>query len=133
MAIAIASSVCDKDRLVTIQFIANNNDGMNWEFKPLVKSVKVHPGELNAVSFYARNPGESDMVAQAVPSVSPFYAAEYFHKTECFCFEQQFLAEGHEIEMPLRFIVDIELPEEINTLTLSYTLFDITEIAMNSH
>ena len=123
----------NRDRLVTIQFMTNNNDGMNWHFRPLVKSVKVHPGELNAVSFYAKNSGQSDMVAQAVPSISPFYAADYFHKTECFCFEQQFLAHGDEIEMPLRFIVDLELPEEINTLTLSYTLFDITDIASNSY
>lgn len=122
----------DKTRLVTVQFMTNNNDGMPWEFKPLQRSIKVHPGELNAVAFYAKNPTDEVMIAQAVPSVSPFYAAEYLHKTECFCFEQQKLKEGEEIEMPLRFIVDTELPGEVSTLTLSYTLFDITEIASNN-
>jgi cytochrome c oxidase assembly protein subunit 11 len=67
------------------------------------------------------------MVAQAVPSVTPFHAAEYMHKTECFCFEQQQLAEGEDLDMPLRFIIDSNLPKDVKTLTLSYTLFDITD------
>jgi cytochrome c oxidase assembly protein subunit 11 len=69
------------------------------------------------------------MTAQAIPSVAPFHAAEYFHKTECFCFEQQQLASGEVIDMPLRFIIDPHLPASVKTLTLSYTLFDITDIA----
>jgi cytochrome c oxidase assembly protein subunit 11 len=69
------------------------------------------------------------MMAQAIPSVAPFHAAEYFHKTECFCFEQQELARGERIEMPLKFIIDPHLPASVETLTLSYTLFDITQVA----
>jgi len=72
------------------------------------------------------------MIAQAVPSVSPFYAADYLHKTECFCFEQQLLHTNEEMEMPLRFIVDNELPDDVSTLTLSYTLFDVTELASSN-
>ena len=67
------------------------------------------------------------MVGQAVPSVTPFHAAEFLHKTECFCFEQQQLADGEELIMPLRFIVDSQIPESVKTLTLSYTLYDVTE------
>jgi cytochrome c oxidase assembly protein subunit 11 len=119
----------NKDRIVTVQFMANNNDGMTWEFRPTQRSVKVHPGELNSVTFYASNPTDKVMVAQAVPSVSPFYVANYLHKTECFCFEQQQLEANQEVEMPLRFIIDSELPSDVNTLTLSYTLFDVTELA----
>jgi cytochrome c oxidase assembly protein subunit 11 len=78
--------------------------------------------------FYARNPLPKDMVAQAIPSVSPARAAEYFHKTECFCFNQQPLAGGEQAEMPLQFIVDQDLPVDIKTITLSYTLFDVTEM-----
>jgi cytochrome c oxidase assembly protein subunit 11 len=66
------------------------------------------------------------MTAQAVPSVSPGPAAAYFHKTECFCFTQQSLKPGERIEMPVRFIVDRDLPPEVKHLTLAYTLFDIT-------
>ena len=67
------------------------------------------------------------MVGQAVPSVTPFNAAEYLHKTECFCFEQQQLEQGEGLDMPLRFIVDSNLPKDVKTLTLSYTLYDVTE------
>ena len=126
----------DKDRIVTIQFLTNNNAGMPWTFRPAVRSMKVRPGEINETEFFIRNPASRTMTAQAVPSVTPFYAAEYLHKTECFCFEQQQLAGGEDLRMPLRFIIDPGLPVEVTTLTLSYTLFDITgqvsqELAFN--
>jgi cytochrome c oxidase assembly protein subunit 11 len=69
------------------------------------------------------------MVAQAIPSVSPARAAEYFHKTECFCFNQQPLDGRTSAEMPLQFIIDRDLPADIHTITLSYTLFDVTAMA----
>ena len=122
-----AAQTVDKSRLVNVQFITNNNDGMNWEFKPQVRTVKVNPGELIEVNFLASNPSGMRMTGQAVPSVTPFAASDYFHKTECFCFTQQHLDPGQKVEMPLRFIVDVDLPDHINTLTLSYTLFDVTQ------
>jgi cytochrome c oxidase assembly protein subunit 11 len=117
----------DSDRLVTIQFLTSNNSEMPWDFRPKMRTLQVHPGALNETSFFARNPANYDMTAQAVPSVTPFMAARYLHKTECFCFEQQALSAGESIDMPLRFIIDKDLPAEIETLTLSYTMFDITE------
>ena len=69
------------------------------------------------------------MVAQAVPSVSPAEAAPYLHKTECFCFRQQPLAAGDARDMPLQFVIDQALPADIRTITLSYTLFDVTAMA----
>lgn len=125
-AYAVDEAAVDESRLVTVQFLASNNAGMNWEFKPRVSQVKVHPGELTEVEFYARNPSGHTMVAQAIPSVSPSRAAEYLRKTECFCFNQQTLGPGEEISMPLFFFVDQELPGDVSKLTLSYTLFDIT-------
>ena len=119
--------VVREDRLVTVQFLANNNADMPWQFRPEVRSMKVHPGKMNETNFYVKNVTDRAMVAQAVPSVSPFNAAEYLHKTECFCFEQQPLNEGEEMDMPLRFIVDGNIPESVKTLTLSYTLYDVTE------
>lgn len=116
----------DEERLVTVQFQATNNASMSWRFEPNVNQVQVHPGELTEVSFYARNPSGHTMVAQAIPSVSPFQAADYLHKTECFCFSQQTLTAGEEIDMPLLFFIDQDIPEDITKLTLSYTLFDVT-------
>jgi cytochrome c oxidase assembly protein subunit 11 len=119
----------DESRLVSIQFVATNNEGMPWEFGPATTVMKVHPGAVNDTIFHARNPLSNDMVAQAIPSVSPARAAEYFHKTECFCFNQQPLAGGAAAEMPLQFIIDQELPRDIHTITLSYTIFDVTDMA----
>jgi len=117
----------DETRLVTVQFTANNNAGMPWQFKPTVHSMQVHPGQQYEATFYAKNPTDKPMAAQAVPSMAPGGLAAYFHKTECFCFEQQILAPGEEVEMPLRFIVDKEIPARASKLTLSYTLFDLPE------
>lgn len=117
----------NEDRIVTIQFLTNNNSGMGWEFRPGVRSIKVNPGKMNSTEFYARNTLGKTMVAQAVPSVTPFNAAQFLHKTECFCFEQQQLAGGEDIDMPLRFIIDPELPKDVTTITLSYTLYDVTD------
>ena len=119
----------DESRTVTIQFIASNNAGMPWEFAPTTTMMKVHPGAVNDTVFFARNTQTDAMVAQAIPSVSPARAAEYFHKTECFCFRQQPLAGQTSAELPLQFIVDRDLPKDIGTITLSYTIFDITNMA----
>src|SRR5690554_842684 len=117
----------DTSRSITVQFIAVNNEEMPWQFKPSVRSIKVHPGEQTRVDYLAVNPTNRDMIAQAIPSVVPFKASTYFHKTECFCFEQQPLQAGDSAEMPMLFIVDQDLPPEVHTITLSYTLFDVTD------
>jgi cytochrome c oxidase assembly protein subunit 11 len=122
----------DEDRLVTIQFVATNNAGMPWEFGPSTSVMKVHPGAVNDTTFHARNPLPRDMIAQAIPSISPARAVQYFHKTECFCFNQQPLAAGAAADMPLQYIVDQDLPKDIHTITLSYTIFDVTEMAKGS-
>ncbi|OEY66161.1 cytochrome c oxidase assembly protein [Marinobacter sp. X15-166B] len=111
-------------RLITVQFIAQNGPEMPWVFRPMTRNIKVHPGEAITVNYYAENPTDQAMVAQAVPSLSPSEGTLYFHKTECFCFTQQALAAGETVEMPLVFIVDKALPEHLRKLTLSYTLYD---------
>ena len=117
----------DAEREIKIQFVATNNGAMPWDFAPLTYQVRVHPGEKTAVEFYARNPTARTMTAQAIPNVTPNNAAEFFHKTECFCFNKQTLEAGEETNMGLVFIVDPALPASVTTITLSYTLFDVTE------
>ncbi len=119
----------DTSREIKIQFVASNNAGMPWEFGPTVKMMRVNPGAVNDTVFYAKNPLPEAMIAQAIPSISPARAAEYFHKTECFCFNQQPLEGESSAEMPLQFIVDQDLPRDIKTITLSYTIFDVTDMA----
>lgn len=116
----------DTKRTVRVRFVAVNAEGMPWEFKPMLASVDVHPGAVNTVEFYAKNVTGKDMVAQAVPSFVPAQAAQYFHKTECFCFQRQPLVAGGDAKLPMQFIVDQDLPEGITDIALSYTIFDVT-------
>lgn len=119
------------DRDVIVQFIATNNGSIPWAFYPKIKEIKVHPGEIAKLSFYAENKTNHRMTVQAIPSVTPGIAAKYLKKTECFCFTQQTL-NGHEaMDMPLLFHLDQELPANVKTITLSYTLFDVTGKAIS--
>ncbi len=117
------SSTVDEDRLVTVEFLGTVHSDLPWEFKPMIRRIKVHPGEVTEVNYYARNLTDMQVAGQAVPSVAPGKAAKYFNKTECFCFTRQTLAAGEGKEMPLRFVVDPALPEEVRTVSLSYTFF----------
>ncbi|MFO8025146.1 cytochrome c oxidase assembly protein [Thiohalophilus sp.] len=114
----------DLDRTVTVQFTTTLNQNMAWEFKTMTRTMKLHPGEIRQVKFYARNRTDQTVVAQAVPSLSPSQAVKYFTKMECFCFNQQTFEPGEVKEMPLVFVVDPDLPDHVNTITLGYTFFD---------
>lgn len=119
------------DRPIKVQFLATNNATMPWQFRPVQTEVIAHPGEVVQVSYFARNSARRDMVAQAIPSLTPFEATNYFLKTECFCFNQQPLAAGEETEMGLVFQIDPDLPDWVKTITLTYSLYDVTEVAVN--
>lgn len=120
---AALSIEVDRERWVTVRFVANVNDALPWEFRPLDREVRVHPGEIGTARFYARNRADGPVVGQAVPSLTPGRAARYFNKTECFCFSQQTLQAGEGMEMPIRFVVDPKLPKDVSTVILAYTFF----------
>ncbi|MFU8813750.1 MAG: cytochrome c oxidase assembly protein [Pseudomonadales bacterium] len=124
-----ASMQRDTSRLVRVNFITNTNAGMPWKFWSETGGVRVHPGELKEVNFYVTNTTNRRMVGQAIPSVVPFKAAAHFHKTECFCFNSQVLEPGETMAMPMRFIVGPELAKNVESISLSYALFDITEMS----
>ncbi|HUO82668.1 MAG TPA: cytochrome c oxidase assembly protein [Gammaproteobacteria bacterium] len=117
--------VAASDRQITIQFLAHVGNGMPWEFRPTEHRLQVRPGEMHTTMFYARNRATRTVAGQAVPSVTPGQAALHLHKIECFCFTQQELDAGEEMEMPVAFYVDEDLPKEIRTFSLSYTLFPV--------
>lgn len=123
----VSAADIDTSRTVKVQFVATRNGDMDWEFRPSVTELSLHPGEVGELSFFIRNPKDQPVVSQSIPSVTPFQATNYLHKVECFCFTTQTLAAGEAKEMPLRVIIDQELPRHITKLTLSYTLFDVTD------
>ncbi|WP_028875831.1 cytochrome c oxidase assembly protein [Teredinibacter turnerae] len=124
-ATPVAAAV-DTSRQVTVRFVSAKNANMPWQFRPEDFSLKVHPGEQIVTHFFAQNPTANIMVGQAVPSMVPHNATDYFHKMACFCFNQQALGPGEAANLGLLFVVDQALPKAINTIILSYTLFDVT-------
>ena len=120
---SVASASTLADREITVEFVASINQGGSWIFKPEVKTMKVQPGKLYQTTYYAENLTDSFVVAQATPSVSPFAAAKYFNKTECFCFTRQPFDGKSSKDMPITFIIDEDLPTNVDRVTLSYTFF----------
>jgi cytochrome c oxidase assembly protein subunit 11 len=114
----------DDSRTITVDFVADLPSVGNWEFRPLVSSMQIHPGRLYSTEFLARNLTGRDTVAQAVPNIAPGQAAGYFRKTECFCFTPQKFAINEQRPMPVRFVVDPAIPRSVDRITLSYTFYD---------
>ena len=119
----------DANREVTVEFLADPATVGSFEFRPEIAAMRVHPGKLYDTQFYAKNLTGGRSVAQAVPSISPTVAAQYFHKTQCFCFSPQHFGVGEGRDMPVRFIVDPNLPYNVDKITLAYTFYDRTEAA----
>jgi len=122
------NAAINNSRTITMQFVATNNANLSdWEFRPTTKSLKIHPNENVKVTYYAKNNSSHARTVQAIPSVSPGAAASHLRKMECFCFQKQKFKAGEAMEMPLMFVIDDKLPKDINKVTLSYTVFDITD------
>jgi len=122
-ATEVRAAAMDTSRTVIVEFDAGVHSGLPWSFRPEKAQVAVHPGEVVDALYFARNDGDLAIVGQAVPSVAPNDASQYFNKTECFCFTEQTLEAGEERPMPVRFVVDPDLPAEVTRLTLSYTFY----------
>lgn len=116
----------DKSRTVRVRLTTNVNRQLPWEFKPMVPDVHVHPGERKMVKFFAHNKDtEGSVTGKAVYDINPPEAGQYFKKIECFCFQEQELAGGESVEMPLVFWFDPAMPPEITEITLAYTFFNM--------
>jgi cytochrome c oxidase assembly protein subunit 11 len=116
----------DVTREITVEFLAELPSNGNWEFRPVLASMKVHPGQLYTADFIAKNLTGRDTTAQAVPAIAPTKAAPYFHKTECFCFTPQSFKQDEERALPVRFVIDPAIPAYVDRLTLAYTFYDET-------
>ena len=119
--------VIEDGRPLGLQFISTNNENMPWTFRPSEDVMTISTGKYYTATFYVKNTTNKTMTAQAVPSVAPSNAAAHLKKLECFCFEQQELKPGEDALLPVRLLVSDELPENIENIILSYTIFDVTE------
>jgi len=120
----------DLSRELTIEFVTSLNESTQMVFRTETKKLKIHPGKYYTVNFYAENKTDKKMIARAIPSVSPGPAAEYLKKTECFCFTEQTFEPKQGKTMPVRFVINPEIPDRYKTITLSYTFFDNTKISV---
>jgi cytochrome c oxidase assembly protein subunit 11 len=122
---AVANTQVDTGRLLTVEFDTNLRSDLPWTFTAVEKSVRIHPGALTQVTFEVRNRSGRSVTGQAIPSFGPQLAGRYFKKLDCFCFTQQTLAPGEMRRMPVVFVVEPGLPQDVNTVTLSYTFFEV--------
>ncbi len=120
---AVRNGQVDATRTITVEFDANARGP--WEFKPAVRSLQVHPGEMATVMYEFRNVQNRTMAAQAIPSYAPQQAMPHFNKLECFCFNEYTLKPGESKQWPVVFVIDPKLPRDVRTITLSYTFFEV--------
>ena len=120
---AVGNTQVDRTRTITVEFDANARGP--WQFKPAVRTLQVHPGELATVMYEFQNVQDRRMSAQAIPSYAPRQAASHFNKVECFCFNQYTLDPGEKKQWPVAFVIDPKLSKDVTTITLSYTFFEV--------
>jgi len=111
-------------RSVRIEFDSNVRN-LPWTFKPTVPMMDVHPGAVTQVTYEVVNTTNRPITGQAIPSYGPQYAAQYFQKLDCFCFAKQTLQPGEKRIMPVVFVIDPKAPQDLHTITLSYTFFEV--------
>ena len=134
VAVGEAGQVLDRE--MTILFDANTNGGLGWDFAPIQRSMTVNVGESALGYFRATNTSDRAVTGIASYNVTPYKAATYFSKLECFCFTEQTLQPGESVDMPVLFFVDPLIDEEdrmddVHAVTLSYTFFE-TEATVSS-
>lgn len=115
----------DASRSLTVELDANVRGALPWNFRPLERTVKVHPGEMTQVTYEIRNDSAMTVTGQAIPSYGPQLAAAHFRKLECFCFTKMELKPGETRRVPVVFVIDPSLPGDVNTVTLSYSFFEV--------
>jgi cytochrome c oxidase assembly protein subunit 11 len=121
----VTSTQVDSARVITMEFDANLRNDLPWTFTPVEKSVRFHPGELVQVMFEVRNNSDRAITGQAIPSWGPQVAGRHLKKLDCFCFTQQTLQPGEVRRMPVVFVIDTTLPEDVTYVTMSYTFFQV--------
>jgi len=125
---AVAAPTVVSDRIISVRFDANTNPALPWKFTPVQKEIRVQAGKPAVAYYLAENVSEQSITGTSTYNVTPYKAAEYFAKVECFCFTEQKLAPGESAKLGIEFFVDPEIfnnpnTRDVKTITLSYTFF----------
>jgi len=117
----------DVSRQILLEFDANADRRRQIEFYPSLTRLNVHPGEPYTLVYHLVNQSSKTYVLQAIPSMTPPVTSKFLKKLECFCFQPQVLKPYEHRILPLKIIIDPEIPTHIHTMTLSYALFEMKE------
>jgi cytochrome c oxidase assembly protein subunit 11 len=127
LATNASKAIVDNNRLITVQFVSDVMPGLGWNFEAKQSAITMHPGQIETVMYVVKNTTNQASTGRAIHSVTPGKAAKYFKKIECFCFKNQALKPGESKEMPLRFFISNDLPEDVKEMTLSYAFYKADE------
>ena len=119
-------------REITVRFNADVSAQSQWKFRPAQRGVRTTPGQSTLAFYTVRNLSPEPVIGVSTYNVSPQAAGKYFHKVQCFCFEEQRLLGGEELDLPVFFYIDPEFANDpqmagVDSLTLSYTFFQVQE------
>lgn len=114
----------ENSRTITLELLGSTGNSAPWEFGPVNDRIEVQTGLIQNIDYYAQNLAPRAIDGVATPDVRPAEAARYFKKIECFCFSEQSFAAGEKRMLPVRFFIDPDLPQHIDTITLAYTLYE---------
>lgn len=120
----VVNTQVDRSRALRIELDSNLRN-LPWEFKALESVVQVNPGALRQVMYEVTNRTDRAITGQAIPSYAPRHAGQYFRKLDCFCFAKQTLQPREVRQMPVVFVIDPTVPDDLSTITLSYTFFEV--------
>ncbi len=126
---SVAQNAAQLNREVAVSFTSHASTNLPWEFKPVTRSMDIKIGEVQEAKFYVKNVSNRPITGMATFNVTPPRAGFHFKKTECFCFTEQLMQPGEEQEMVVRFMLDSQMPSDVQELTLSYTFFDNAKYA----
>ncbi len=135
--IGVAAAPGGDGKTIRVRFNADTNPGLPWQFAPDVTEVTVPLGEDHLAAYHAHNKANRAVTGVALYNVTPEKAGKYFHKTACFCFNEQTLEPGQDMSFPLSFWVDPEIARDPNTadvhaIVLSYTFYKALDDAAKS-
>lgn len=129
---SIVHEEVDESRYINVQFITRGSPGLPWKMSVEMRQMSVHPGQMAEVNFTFTNNSLSENWGRAVPSVSPSNATPHLRKISCFCFQEQNLQGDERLTIPLVFQLARDLPADINTVTLVYTLYPVVREIQNA-
>ena len=118
------------EQTIKVRFDASLERNMPWQFTPMAREMELRIGETGLAFYEAYNPTDKAVAGSASYNVAPYEAGGFFTKIDCFCFQEQVLAPGERVQMPVTFYVDPEIVTDrdakyVHTITLSYTFYKI--------